>query len=70
MLLYSTLSQVKYLLPSGEKGVVRSLDDPIYLASIRGNTIYAFNRENSIVKLQIDPTEYTFKVRMIEYDEF
>ena len=62
VLLYSTLSQLKYLLASGERGVVRSLEDPVYLTCIRGNTLYAFTRENTIVKLRIDPTEYLFKV--------
>lgn len=66
VLLYTTLSQVKYLLSSGEKGVVRSLDDPVYLACLRGNTLFAFNRENTIIKLQIDPTEYMFKVGEME----
>lgn len=62
VLLYSTLSQVKYLLPSGESGIVRSLEDPVYLVCARGTTLFAFSRENALVKLQIDPTEYLFKV--------
>ena len=62
VLLYSTLSQLKYLLTSGERGVVRSLEDPVYLVCIHGNTLYAFTRENTIAKLRVDPTEYLFKV--------
>ena len=32
------------------------------MACIRGNTLFAFSRENTLIKLQIDPTEYLFKV--------
>ncbi|KAK8813356.1 hypothetical protein WA158_002948 [Blastocystis sp. Blastoise] len=63
-LLYSTLSQVKYLLPSGEQGIVRSLDEPIYLVTIKGNSLFAFNRDNNVCKLEIDPTEYLFKLAL------
>ena len=62
VLLYNTMNQLKYLLPSGESGIVRSLEDPVYLACTRGTTLFAFSRENALVKLQIDPTEYLFKV--------
>lgn len=61
ILLYSTLSQIKYLLPSGEKGIVRSLDDPIYLVSYHNGTIFAFNRDSVLVKIEINSAEFLFK---------
>ena len=63
-LLYSTLSQIKYLLPSGENGIVRSLDEPVYLVCLRGSTLYVFNRESAIIKIEIDATEYLFKLSL------
>lgn len=61
ILLYSTLSQVKYMLPSGEKGIVRSLDSPVYLVAYRKDTLYAFNRDNQFISIEINPSEFLFK---------
>ena len=63
-LLYSTLSQIKYLLPSGESGVVRSLEEPVYLVCLRGSVLHVFTRENTLQKLEIDATEYLFKLSL------
>ena len=62
--LYSTLSQIKYLLPSGESGVVRSLEEPVYLICLRGSVLHVFNRESAMQKLEIDATEYLFKLSL------
>ena len=62
VLLYATLSQIKYCLPSGEKGVVRSLDEPVYIAAYRRGVVFAFTRDAVPVQIEIDPTEYLFKV--------
>lgn len=62
--LYSTLSQIKYLLPSGESGVVRSLEEPVYLICLRGSVLHVFNRESALQKLEIDATEYLFKLSL------
>ena len=45
VLLYATLSQIKYCLPSGEKGIVRSLDEPVYIAAYRKGAVFAFTRD-------------------------
>lgn len=62
--LYSTLSQIKYLLPSGESGVVRSLEEPVYLICLCGSVLHVFNRESALQKLEIDATEYLFKLSL------
>lgn len=62
VLLYSTLSQIKYCLPSGECGIVRSLDEPVYIAAFRKGSLFAFTRDAVVVQLEVDPTEYLFKV--------
>ena len=62
VLLYSTLSQIKYCLPSGECGIVRSLDEPVYMAAYRKGSVFAFTRDAVVVQIEVDPTEYLFKV--------
>ena len=58
---YSTLSQVKYLLPSNEQGVVVSLDEPIYLIASKNTVLYGMNRQQKMVQIEINPTEFLFK---------
>lgn len=62
VLLYSTLSQIKYVLVSGERGVVRSTEEVLYLVGIRNRMVVAFNREAKLVRLEINPSEFIFKV--------
>ena len=62
VLLYSTLSQVKYLLPSGESGIVRSLDEPVYLVAVSGRVVKAFTRKGELISFAIDSTEFMLKV--------
>lgn len=62
--IYSTLSQIKYILPDGENGVVRSLDYPFYLTHIENSYAFGVDRERRIRKLIFDPTEYIFKISL------
>ena len=63
VLLYTTLSQLKYILPqSGEGGVVRSLVEPVYVMGVRGNAVSGMNREGKGVTMRIDTTEFMLKV--------
>ena len=64
ILLYTTLSQLKYLLPSGAVGVVRSLREPVYLSSVRGMSVLVFSREGKCISLRINVTEYSLKVSL------
>ena len=41
-LLYSTLNHVKYALPDGDGGVVRTLDAPLYLQAAAGRVSCVF----------------------------
>ena len=52
-------------------GIIRTLDLPIYITMVRGNNVYCLDRECKARVLSIDPTEFKFKLALInrKYDE-
>jgi len=64
--LYTTLNHVKYLLPlrSGETGIVRTLDTPVYAVEARGATLTVLDRDAKVRAVPIDGTEYHFKLAL------
>ncbi|KAL6852867.1 hypothetical protein ACO1O0_007415 [Amphichorda felina] len=71
VLLYSTLNHVKYTLLNGDNGIVRTLDQTIYLVRVKGRNVYCLDRSAKPRILQIDPTEYRFKLALVKrnYEE-
>ena len=71
VLLYSTLNHIKYSLANGDHGIVRSLDQTLYLMRVKGRSLYCLDRAARPKLLQIDPTEYRFKLALVRrnYDE-
>lgn len=71
VLLYSTLNHVKYTLMNGDNGIVRTLDQTVYLVRVKGRSVYCLDRNARPRVLSIDPTEYRFKLALIRrnYDE-
>ncbi len=71
VLLYSTLSHVKYTLLNGDNGIVRTLDQTVYLVRVKGRNVYCLDRAAKPRVLQIDPTEYRFKLALVKrnYEE-
>lgn len=71
VLIYSTLNHIKYALPSGDSGIIKTLDAPIYLTRVRGKTISILDRSAQPQSIAIDPTEYRFKLALSKgnYDE-
>ncbi|KAJ9231481.1 hypothetical protein DTO271D3_4975 [Paecilomyces variotii] len=71
VLLYSTLNHVKYSLLNGDNGIVRTLDQTVYLVRVKGRNVYCLDRTAKPRILEIDPTEYRFKLALIKrnYDE-
>eukprot|EP01101_Sappina_pedata_P008007 TRINITY_DN4346_c0_g1_i1.p1 TRINITY_DN4346_c0_g1~~TRINITY_DN4346_c0_g1_i1.p1 ORF type:complete len:1270 (+),score=556.96 TRINITY_DN4346_c0_g1_i1:72-3881(+) len=63
---YNTANQLKYCLVNGDSGVIRTLDIPVYITAVRGNKVYCLDREGKNRVLTIDPTEYTFKLALLE----
>ena len=52
-------------------GIIRTLDLPIYITLVRGTTVYCLDRDVKTRALAVDPTEYRFKLALInrKYDE-
>lgn len=71
VLLYSTLNHVKYSLLNGDNGIVRTLDQTVYLVRVKGRNVYCLDRSAKPKVLEIDPTEYRFKLALVKrnYDE-
>ncbi|CAG0901661.1 unnamed protein product [Darwinula stevensoni] len=69
--IYTTANHLKYLLKNGDNGIIRTLDVPIYLTRVKGRTIYCLDREIKPKTFTIDPTEYHFKLALIDqkYEE-
>ncbi|GCC42189.1 hypothetical protein chiPu_0026389 [Chiloscyllium punctatum] len=56
---------------SGDHGIIRTLDLPIYITRVKGNSVYCLDRECRPRVLTIDPTEFRFKLALVnrKYDE-
>eukprot|EP00096_Caligus_rogercresseyi_P012653 TRINITY_DN536_c0_g1_i4.p1 TRINITY_DN536_c0_g1~~TRINITY_DN536_c0_g1_i4.p1 ORF type:complete len:1250 (+),score=425.50 TRINITY_DN536_c0_g1_i4:124-3873(+) len=71
VLIYTTSNHIKYAMTNGDHGIIRTLDLPIYLTRIKGSHVFCLDRECKPRILNIDPTEYKFKLALInrKYDE-
>jgi coatomer protein complex subunit alpha (xenin) len=71
VLLYSTLNHIKYTLLNGDNGIVRTLDQTVYLVRVKARTVYCLDRGAKPKILNIDPTEYRFKLALVKrnYEE-
>ncbi|XP_015747725.1 PREDICTED: coatomer subunit alpha-like [Acropora digitifera] len=68
---YTTSNHIKYALTNGDHGIIRTLDLPIYITRVKGSSVYCLDRECKTRVLGIDPTEFKFKLALInrKYDE-
>ncbi|KAH9509800.1 hypothetical protein Btru_045233 [Bulinus truncatus] len=68
---YTTSNHIKYALNNGDHGIIRTLDLPIYITRIKGNSVYCLDRECRPRVLSIDPTEFKFKLALVnrKYEE-
>ncbi|KAL8793604.1 MAG: hypothetical protein Q9195_003756 [Heterodermia aff. obscurata] len=71
VLLYSTLNHIKYTLLNGDNGIVRTLDQTVYLVRVKARNVYCLDRSAKPKVLEVDPTEYRFKLALVKrnYDE-
>ncbi|KAF6156180.1 hypothetical protein GIB67_007997 [Kingdonia uniflora] len=69
--IYTTLNHIKYCLPNGDNGIIRTLDVPIYITKISGNVIFCLDRDGKNRSITIDATEYVFKLSLLKkkYDQ-
>ncbi|XP_077221600.1 coatomer subunit alpha-1-like [Tasmannia lanceolata] len=64
--IYTTLNHIKYCLPNGDSGIIRTLDVPIYITKVSGSTVYCLDRDGKNRVIEIDATEYVFKLSLIK----
>ncbi|RVE44062.1 hypothetical protein evm_011299 [Chilo suppressalis] len=73
--IYTTANHIKYCCKDGDYGIIRTLDVPVYavkvLASEAGARVVCLDRECRPKVLNIDPTEYRFKLALLtrQYDQ-
>ncbi|CAD7077616.1 unnamed protein product [Hermetia illucens] len=69
--IYTTSNHIKYAITNGDHGIIRTLDLPIYLTRVKGNQVFCLDRECRVRVLNIDTTEYKFKLALInrKYEE-
>ena len=60
-----------FFLSRSDHGIIRTLDLPIYITRIKGTSIHCLDRECRPRVLNIDPTEYRFKLALVnrKYEE-
>ncbi|KAK9847289.1 hypothetical protein WJX84_005223 [Apatococcus fuscideae] len=66
VLIYTTLNHIKYCLANGDSGIIRTLDVPVYITKVFGNSIFCLDRDGKNVQLQVDTTEYMFKLALLQ----
>ncbi|KDN43312.1 putative COP1-coatomer complex alpha chain of secretory pathway vesicles [Tilletiaria anomala UBC 951] len=71
VLIYTTLNHIKYALPNGDSGIIKTLQQPVYVTRVKGKTVSVLDRTARPKNIVIDPTEYRFKLAlsMGNYDE-
>ncbi|XP_037043594.1 coatomer subunit alpha isoform X2 [Bradysia coprophila] len=69
--IYTTSNHIKYAITNGDHGIIRTLDLPIYITRVKGNQVFCLDRECRTRVLNIDPTEFKFKLALInrKYEE-
>lgn len=63
--IYTTSNHIKYAITNGDHGIIRTLDLPIYITRVKGNQVFCLDRECRTRVLNIDPTEFKFKLALI-----
>ncbi|KAL6511818.1 hypothetical protein OROGR_021415 [Orobanche gracilis] len=69
--IYTTLTHIKYCLPNGDSGIIKTLDVPVYITKIFGSTIFCLDRDGKNRPIIIDSTEFVFKLSLMKkrYDQ-
>lgn len=53
VLVYTTLNHIKYCLPNGDSGIIRTLDVPVYVSKVFGNVIFCLDRNGRNRQIQV-----------------
>jgi len=64
LFVYTTLHHVKYCLPTGDTGTIRTLDNPLYATRVVKDQLFCLDREARSRVISIDTTEARFKLAL------
>lgn len=53
VLIYTTLNHIKYCLPNGDSGIIRTLDVPVYITQVVGDVIFCLDRDGRNRQIQV-----------------
>ncbi len=67
VLIYTTATHVKYMLPNGDRGIVRTLDEIVYLTAIADGELCYLDRSHTAGKMKLNSTEYLFKLALFKH---
>ena len=56
VLVYTTLNHIKYCLPNGDSGIIRTLDVPVYITRVAGSMLHCLDREGKVRQIQVRPS--------------
>ncbi|EFA84003.1 WD40 repeat-containing protein [Heterostelium album PN500] len=64
--IYTTSNHLKYLLPNGDNGTIKTMDSTMYLTGVKGSKVFAIDREFKKRVIEIDNTEYILKLSLLQ----
>lgn len=64
--IYTTLNHIKYCLPNGDSGIIKTLDVPVYITKVSSNNVYCLDRNLKNCVISVNATEYIFKLALIK----
>lgn len=53
VLVYTTLNHIKYCLPNGDSGIVRTLEVPVYITRVSGSSLHCLDRDGKTRQIQV-----------------
>ncbi len=59
--IFTTVNHIKYVLASGDSGILRSIDTTHYAAACAGGRLHSLDRDVFVHNMQLDLTEAHFK---------
>ena len=65
VLYYCTMNHLKYCLPNGDTGTIKTLDAPVYLVRAVDDELSFINREGFFGSMKVDLTECRFKLALL-----
>jgi len=55
VLIYTTLNHIKYCLPNGDSGIIRTLEVPVYITKVTGDVIHCLDRDGKNRQIKACP---------------